>query len=126
MTWRSNDRAFWLLRRGDQAVVALALLLCLIGSITWWTVEGGRGGELVDVDKAETRVYSFKVDINRAGWPELAQLPGIGEVTARKIIASRKSKGPFHRIDDLQRIRGIGPKKVKSIRPYLLPVEKLP
>ena len=80
----------------------------------------------MEVDGAQLRAYSFKVDVNRAAWHELAQLPGIGEVTARKIVASRKNQGPFVDPDDLQRVRGIGPKTVERIRPYLLPIEDQP
>jgi competence protein ComEA len=126
MTQQSDSREFWLLRRGDQAVVAATLVSALIVSLAWWTLQGGWRGTFVEVDRAEPRPCSFKVDINRADWPELAQLPDIGEVTARKIAASRESEGPFANIDDLKRVHGIGPKTVERIRPYLLPIEERP
>lgn len=123
MTQQANSREFWLLRRGDQAAVAAVLIVGLIAALACWTVQGGWHGAFVEVDRAQPRAYSFKVDVNRAVWPELAQLPDVGEVTARKIVASRQSEGPFDGIDDLQRVRGIGPKTVERIRPYLLPIE---
>ncbi len=61
----------------------------------------------------------FQVDINTAGWVEWMQLPDIGEVTARTIIADRESRGPFTSIDDVSRVRGIGPATMKKIRPFL-------
>ena len=126
MTQQSESREFWLLRRGDQAVVAGALAAGLIVLLGWWTFQGGWRGGFVEVDEAQSRAYSFKVDVNRAAWPELAQLPDMGEVTARKIVASRQSEGPFADIDDLRRVHGIGPKTVQRLRPYLLPIEDRP
>ena len=126
MTQPLDTKRFWLLCRGDQTVVAVVLVLGLIVSCVWWTFQGGWRGGLTEIDGAQPRAYSFKVDVNRAAWHELAQLPDIGEVTARKIVASRKSQGPFADPDDLQRVRGIGPKTVERIRPYLLPIKGQP
>jgi len=61
----------------------------------------------------------YQVDINDAGWVEWMQLPGIGETTARNIVADRDSKGPFTSIDDVMRVKGIGPATFKAIQPYL-------
>ncbi len=58
----------------------------------------------------------------QAGWPELSLLPNIGEQRAKDIVASREQDGLFLDINDLQRIRGIGPKTVEGMRPYLLPI----
>ena len=123
MTQDADRTPFWLLRRGDQVVVAAVLVLAVAAMIGWWTVRGGCRGRLVEADQAKGHEFSFKVDINRAAWPELAQLPGIGEVTARKIVASREKEGSFADHDDLQRVRGIGAKTVARIRPFLLPVK---
>ena len=62
------------------------------------------------------------MDINSADWPELLQLPGIGETLAHRIVESRQSRGPFADNDDLRRVRGIGPKTLEQIRPYLRPM----
>ena len=123
MTQESHNNEFFLLRRGDQVVVAVVLLLGIVALTVWWTFQTNREERLVELDQAEPRAYSFKLDINHAPWHELAQLPDVGEVTARKIVASRKSEGPFTKIEDLSRVHGIGPKTVERIRPYLLPVE---
>ena len=53
------------------------------------------------------------VDINTASRDELMNLPGIGEVTANAIIEKR----PYRRVDDLLRVRGIGPKLLDMLRP---------
>ena len=56
-----------------------------------------------------------KVNINTATAAELVGLPGIGDVTAEKIIASRESEGPFTSIEDLKRVSGIGEKKYAAV-----------
>ncbi|HWL08136.1 MAG TPA: helix-hairpin-helix domain-containing protein [Planctomicrobium sp.] len=66
----------------------------------------------------------FQVDINQAGWVEWMQLPDIGEVTARNIVADRNQNGPFQSIDDVQRVKGIGPATMKKIRPLLKELPK--
>jgi competence protein ComEA len=48
------------------------------------------------------------VNINAASLQELDALPGIGETTARKIIAYREENGPFTRIEDIVNVSGIG------------------
>ena len=55
------------------------------------------------------------VDVNRAGADELVALPGIGPVTARRIVESRETDGPFGRPEDLMRVQGIGPKTFARI-----------
>ena len=55
-----------------------------------------------------------QIDINTATEKELTSVPGIGHVTAARIIAAR----PFRSADDLKRVSGIGDKKYAQIRPY--------
>jgi competence protein ComEA len=56
------------------------------------------------------------VDINRASQEVLESLPGIGPVTAQKIIADREENGPFSKIEDIERVPGIGPAKFEKIK----------
>lgn len=118
----SQSRPHWLLRRADQVTVAVLVLAGLASTVGWWVSQGGWRGRLIEVERAEPRTASFQVDINQADWPELVQLPGIGPTLAHRIVQSRRTDGPFLDHDDLQRIRGIGPKTLDSIRPYLRPM----
>lgn len=68
----------------------------------------GRQGEVSDAAPA-------RVDVNRAGVDELVALPGIGPVTARRIVESRETQGRFGRPEDLMRVQGIGPKTFARI-----------
>jgi comEA protein len=60
------------------------------------------------------------INLNTATSDELQQVPGIGPVTAEKILQMRKSYGPFKSVDDLRAIRGIGPKRLEKMRKYLV------
>ena len=62
---------------------------------------------------------STRVAINSATLDELKTLPGIGEVLAGRIIASREADGPFHSQRDLERVKGIGAKTSEKIAPFI-------
>lgn len=61
-----------------------------------------------------------RIDLNAAGLAELDLLPGIGPALASRIIADRDENGPYDSIDDLQRVKGIGPKTVEKIRKLVI------
>jgi competence protein ComEA len=56
------------------------------------------------------------VDVNTATAAELETLPGIGPVTASRIVVDRDQNGPYATLDDLERVAGIGPKTVARLR----------
>ncbi|MBN2190289.1 MAG: ComEA family DNA-binding protein [Candidatus Aureabacteria bacterium] len=56
------------------------------------------------------------LDINNAGPDKLEELPGIGPVTALKIIRYREQNGPFGSIEDIQKVSGIGPCTFNDIK----------
>jgi competence ComEA-like helix-hairpin-helix protein len=62
---------------------------------------------------------SHPIDLNRASATELERVPGVGPATAKAIIEFRQKSGPFRSVDDLLSVRGIGPKKLARMRPYL-------
>ncbi len=59
---------------------------------------------------------SGPVNINAAEWEELTRLHGIGELLAKRIVQYRTAHGRFRRAEDLQNVRGIGPKLVEKNR----------
>ncbi len=117
----ANPRGL-LLRRLDQVAVAVLVLAALAGIGAYWTAQGGFQGRLIEIDRAIPQTVAFEVDINAAGWPELAALPNIGETLARRIVESRETDGPFLEIEDLRRVRGIGARTFEQLRPYLRPI----
>jgi competence protein ComEA len=113
------------LRRTDQAVAAFVLAMALAGIAGHWVWQGRLRGRVIEIDRAEPIAIEFKIDINRADWPELALMPSIGEQLARRIVADRQASGPFRDLDDLRRVPGIGPRTLEAMRPYLLPLADL-
>ena len=60
-----------------------------------------------------------KIDINRAESWLLEALPGIGEVTAQAIVDYRDENGPFRRIEDLLRVKGIGDATFEKMKDFI-------
>ena len=59
------------------------------------------------------------VDLNRATASELRALPGIGPVTAGRIVAFREENGRFARVEDLMEVAGVGPKTLERLTPLV-------
>jgi competence protein ComEA len=64
-------------------------------------------------------ILGIPIQVNQAPVHDLAIVPGISDSLARRIVESRTSNGPFKTWSDLRRVKGIGPKKVTSLRSYL-------
>lgn len=60
------------------------------------------------------------VDLNASGVDALDDLPGIGPVLARRIVAHRERHGPFHRLEDLLQVEGMGPRLLDRLRPHVV------
>lgn len=58
---------------------------------------------------------ALPVDINSANVTDLAQLPGIGEVLARRIVDYRTIHGRFTAVEQLTNVEGIGEGKLEAI-----------
>ncbi len=115
------SRSPWL-RSGDQTAAALllALGLAVIVACHWW--QGGWRHELIEIEHAEPIRIDYMVDINRAEAVEFMVLPEIGDALSQRIVEDRIANGPFRDHSDLRRVRGIGPKTLDRIKPYLLPM----
>lgn len=61
------------------------------------------------------------VSLSSATVDELDELPGIGPVTAQKIVDYRSEHGPFASVDDLDAVPGIGPTRVEQLRELVTP-----
>jgi competence ComEA-like helix-hairpin-helix protein len=69
--------------------------------------------------RSEKHPPSKPIDLNLANVKELQELPGVGPVTAQRIINLREKSGRFHRVEDLLAVRGISQKKLDAMRPYV-------
>jgi competence protein ComEA len=61
------------------------------------------------------------VDLNTATAEQLDALPGIGPVTAQKIIDYRQAHGPYTSVDQLDAIPGIGAARIENLRGLVVP-----
>ncbi len=78
-------------------------------------------GVLIEqMESAKRLALGLPIDINRATMDELILVPGIGAVTAEKIVLLRKEKGGFVSLDELKEISGIKDKKLQKLKPYLM------
>jgi len=69
--------------------------------------------------KAASPAARAVIDINHASVEDFARLPGVGPKLAQQIVAYRTKQGPFHRVEDLMIIKGMGSKKWKALRPFV-------
>jgi competence protein ComEA len=92
-----------------------ALALVLLGwrgyGLTRWSTRPGT------VEKGVVPLAT--IDLNRAGETELANIPGLGPVRAGQIVEERRQRGPYRNVEDLRRVKGIGPATLERIRPFL-------
>ncbi len=61
------------------------------------------------------------VHLNTASLEQLDGLPGVGPVTAQKILDWRQAHGAFTSVDDLDAIPGIGPARLGQLRDLVAP-----
>jgi competence protein ComEA len=104
--------------RSEAAVVAV-MLLAVVAPLALQSIFFRRAPQPPIVERSEERRYDLKIDVNLCNRLELEHLPGIGPKLAERIIASRDSEGPFATERDLLRVKGIGPKLLAKMSPYL-------
>ena len=114
-----RDETFLGLTRGDRLVVGVLVVTSLVLMAAHWTRLSGCGTQPIEIDRIPRTPVGFRLDLNTANWVELSQLEGIGPKLARRIIADREQNGRFARVDDLRRVRGIGPRTVARLKPWL-------
>lgn len=62
-----------------------------------------------------------KPSLTTATADELDELPGVGPITAQKILDYRAAHGPFRSVDDLDAVPGIGPARIEQLRDLVTP-----
>ena len=72
-------------------------------------------GSGMTTDSEEDKI----IDINNATKEMLKTLPGIGDVTADKIIQYREKSGAFKSVEDLKKVDGIGETKYSKVKDFI-------
>jgi competence protein ComEA len=78
----------------------------------------GAGGR--ELDGALPLLFGGRIDLARADAAALEVLPRVGPALAAAIVAERE-RVPFCRLDDLERVRGIGPRTRAGLESWLEP-----
>jgi comEA protein len=65
---------------------------------------------------SKAKAGGLMVNINKASKEDLKNLKGIGDTRAQDIIDYRKKNGDFKSVDELEKVKGIGPGTMKQIR----------
>ena len=66
----------------------------------------------------KTAAESGRGHLNTATAAELTALPGVGDITAQRILEYRAAHG-FASIEDVMKVKGIGKAKFSKMQPYL-------
>jgi len=66
-------------------------------------------------------IPSAPISLSSATVEELDELPGVGPITAQKIVDYRTEHGPFGSVEDLDTVPGIGPTRIEQLRDLVTP-----
>lgn len=72
------------------------------------------------LDGAERLLLGLPLDPNVASARDLAFVPGLSARLAAAVVADREERGPFPSVEELVRVRGIGPKRLALARASLV------
>ena len=81
--------------------------------------------DLSQRQQAVKATVQFPIELNSAGLQERKAIKGIGEVKAKLILEYRNTNGPYHSLDELLNVKGIGPKTLESLQAFIFIDEKL-
>lgn len=77
-------------------------------------------GHAVRIERPSDPVLvALPVDPNTAARHELMAIPGIGAITADRIIEDRRERGPYRSFEDLRRVRGVRAQTLDQIEPFI-------
>ena len=99
------------------ALVMITLALFISACATLSRHASSEGQLSLSAPKAEG---SSLININTATTQELEKLPGVGKVTAERIVAHRQQYGAFRRAEHLMMVRGISDGRFRTIRPMIV------
>ena len=115
-------------QREQRALIGLtaALLIGMLVAVSdWYRPSHSEEFSVVPYAVAPPRARELVVaeqgplSLNSATVAELVALPAVGPKIAARIVAFRRERGPFERLEQLTEVNGIGAKTLEKLRPLL-------
>lgn len=112
------------LEKPEKIVIACLVSLLLIGlGVMWYKKSHPAISVRVEsfnidsknIDMADLKAKA-KININEADIEDLMRLKGVGKVLSGRIIDYRFSNGPFHSIDEIRSVKGVGDALFEKIK----------
>ena len=107
-------------RTAGAVLITAGIMLCCIRALT---APGGRKDRYRSADRLQWAAGGIQaerheggIDVNTADSDELKSLYGIGDTLAALIVEERVKNGPFHYAEDLESVKGIGPRTLEKMR----------
>jgi competence ComEA-like helix-hairpin-helix protein len=97
---------------GSISILYIVLSLCILAPLATLAhaQDGGATPEAPAAAPAEQQATEAKININTATEQDFLQLKRLTPDLAKRIIAYRDKKGPFKKVADIRKVKGIGPK----------------
>ncbi|MGX8699219.1 MAG: ComEA family DNA-binding protein [bacterium] len=127
------EKALAFLREHYLGCIAGATALILTFTLGYFVGVYNRGHNIIitSLPEAETpeikvtplpesmQEVEYPINLNTADLLTLTHIPGVGESTAKKIIAWREENGGFRVIEEIMLVSGIGEKKFAAMKEYI-------
>lgn len=98
-----------------KLLLIVILFTSCAGSVNQSNTAGIESNRIEKETVSQNKPIETCVNVNTAGLEDLMRLPGVGEVTARKIIEYRERNGEFRRKEEIIIIDGFSEKKYRDI-----------
>ena len=115
----TEDAAEWALNQAQLLVDQQSLY---VPTMAEWEAEsqGPQANVVGSQAPLVSSPNSGKVNVNQADLSQLETLPGIGAKKAQAIIDYRTANGSFHSLEDLGKVKGIGPKMLEKLKDLVI------
>ena len=115
-----NRLSFFYLLTGIAFCIALTIASNIANAATCFDNAQSAYRYLLKQEQLQTQADTqVPININRATEAELTLLRGIGSSKAQAIILYREMFGDFKTVEDLAKVKGIGPKTIENNRTRL-------
>lgn len=110
----------WMFQQESQLIHSSQASLASISQVTAMPIAPALRSSLspTPISETTTPLVKVKIRLTTATQTELETLPGIGPTKAKSILEYRDTKG-FKTINDLEKVKGIGPKILEKLRPLV-------